>query len=98
MYAEVYKRCDECVNEKPGQESHDFSLLVDPVTKATECFNGVFSKVNIYLANELCFEKVSETIPVRDIDLYMNREKLLQNLNWMNELRSKFIEVYSATM
>ena len=37
-------------------------------------------------------------IPVRDIDLYMNREKLLQNLNWMNELRSKFIEVYSATM
>ena len=83
MYAEVYKRCDGCVNEEPGQQSHDFCLLVDPVTKATECFN------------ELCFEKVFEMIPISvrdiivirnkrrsvsygyvDIDLYMNREKL----------------------
>ena len=56
-------------------DNSDSCLLVDPVTKVTECFNGAFSKVDIYLANELCFEKVSETIPipVRDIDLYMNR-------------------------
>ena len=100
MYLEVYKRCDGCVNEEPGQQSHDYCLLVDPVTKATEYFNSAFSKVDIYLANELCFEKVHQMIPipVRDIDLYKNREKLLENLNWMNELRSKFIEVYSATM
>ena len=100
MYAKVYKRCDGCVKEEPGQQSHDHCLLVDPVTKATECFSGAFSKVDIYLANELCFEKVSETIstPVRDIHLYMNREKLLENLNWTNELRSRFIEVYSATI
>ena len=46
------------------------------------------------------FKKVSETIPIpeRDIDLYMNWEKLLENLNWRNELRSKFIKVYSATI
>ena len=71
------------MNEEPGQQLHDYCLLVDLVTKATQCFNGAFSKVDIYLANELCFEKVSETnpIPVRDIDLYMNREKLLENLN-----------------
>ena len=76
MYAEVYKRCDGCVNEEPGQQSHDYCLLVELVNKATECFNGAFSKVDIYFAKELCFEKVSETIPVpvRDIDLYMNRE------------------------
>ena len=37
-------------------------------------------------------------IPVRDTDLYMNREKLLENLNWKNELRSKFIEAYSLAM
>ena len=43
MYAEVYKRCDGCVNEEPGQQSHDFCVLVDPVTKATDC------------VNELCF-------------------------------------------
>ena len=100
MYAVVYKRCDGCVNEKPGQQSHDYCLLVDPVTKATECFNGVFSKVDIDLANKSCFDKVSQkiTIPVHDIDLYMNLEKLLENVNWMNELRSKFIEFYSATM
>ena len=32
--------------------------------------------VDIYFAKELCFERVSKTIPVpvRDIDLYMNRE------------------------
>ena len=86
--------------ERTGQQPHDYCLLVDPVTKETECFNGAFSKVGIYLANGLCFERVSEmiTIPVRDIDLYINREKLLETLNWMNELRSKFIEVYSGTM
>ena len=70
---------DAHVNEEPGQQLHDYCLLVDLVTKATECFNGAFSKVDIYLANELCFEKVSATnpIPVRNIDFYMNREKLL---------------------
>ena len=47
-----------------------------------------------------CFEKVQDLIPipVRDIDLYMNREKLLENLNWKNELHSTFIEAYSSTM
>ena len=100
MYGEVYKKRDGCVNEEHGQQSHDYCLLVDSVTKATECFNGAFSKVDIYLANELCFEKVSKTIPIPvcDIDLYMNQEKLLETLNWMNEFRSKIVEVYSATM
>ena len=60
----------------------------------------VFSKVDIYLANELCFEKVQDLIliPVCDIDLYMSQGKLLENLNWKNELRSKFTEDYSLTM
>ena len=64
MCAEVYKRCDGCENEEPGQQSHDFYLLVDPVTKATECFN------------ELCFKKVFEMIPisVRDIIVIRNRK------------------------
>ena len=54
--------------------------------KATKCFDSVFSKVDICLANKLCFEKVQDLIPIplRDIDLYMNREKLLENLNWKN--------------
>ena len=88
------------MNEEPGQQSHDYCLLVDPAAKATECFDIVFSKVDIHLANELCFEKVQDLIPipVRDIDLYMNRKKLLENLNWKNELRSKFIEANSLTM
>ena len=100
IYVEVYKRCGGFVNEEPGQQSHDYCLLVDPATKATECFDSVFSKIDMYLANELCFEKVQDLIPipVRDIDLYMNREKLLENLNWKNELRSKFIEANSLTM
>ena len=100
MYVEVYKRCGGCVNEEPGHQSHDYCLLVDLATKATECFDSVFSKIDIYLVNELCFEKVQDLIPipVRDIDLYMNREKLLENLNWKNELHSKFIEAYSSTM
>ena len=37
-------------------------------------------------------------IPVRDVDLYMNREKLLENVEWMNELRSNFVEAYSLSM
>ena len=63
-------------------------------------FDCVFSKIDMYLSNELCFEKVQDLIPipVPDIDLYMNREKLLENLNWKNELHSKFIEAYSSTM
>ena len=74
MYVEVCKRCGGCVNEEPIHQSHDYCLLVDPATKATECFDSVFSKVDIYLANELCFEKMQDLIPipVRDIDLYMN--------------------------
>ena len=74
MYLEVYKRCDGCVNEEPGQQSHNYCLLVDPVTKATECFNSAFSKVDIYVADELCFKKVNQTItiPVFGIDLYKN--------------------------
>ena len=74
MYVEAYKRCGECVNEDPGQQTHDYCLLINPDSKVTECFDSVFSKVDIYLANELCFEKVQEMIPipVRDIDLYIN--------------------------
>ena len=100
MYVEVYKRCGGCVNGEPGQQSYDYCLLVNPATKATESFDSVFSKVDIYLANEACFEKVEDLIPipVRDIDLYMNQEKLLENLNWKNELPSKFIEAYSMTV
>ena len=58
MYVEVYKRCVGCVNEEPGQQSHDYSLLADFATKATECFDSVFSKIDICLVNELCFEKL----------------------------------------
>ena len=47
MYAEVYKSCDRCENEEPGQQSLDYFLLADSVTKATQCFNGAFSKVDI---------------------------------------------------
>lgn len=83
MYVEVYKRCAGCVNEEPGHCSQDYCLLVDPVTKATECCDSVFSKVYIYLANGLNFEILQDLIlvPVRDIDLHMNREKNLENLN-----------------
>ena len=38
MYVEVYKRCGGCMNEEHRQRSHDYCLLVDPATKATECF------------------------------------------------------------
>ena len=48
MYAEVYKRCDGCVNEEPGQQSHDYCLLVDPVIKATRWVNGAYSN-SIYI-------------------------------------------------
>ena len=38
-------------------------------------------------------------MPVRDIDfICMTRGKPLENLNWKNELRSKFIEAYSLAM
>ena len=76
IFLEVYKRCGECVNAEPVQQSHDYCLLVDPATKPTECFDSVFSKVDIYLVNELCFEKVQDLfpIPVRDIGLNESRE------------------------
>ena len=35
MYVGVYKRCKGCVNQEPGQQSHDYCLLVGPATKAT---------------------------------------------------------------
>ena len=41
MYLEVYKRCGECVNAEPVQQSHDYCQLVDPATKLTECFDSV---------------------------------------------------------
>ena len=72
MYLEMYKKCDGCVNEEPGQQSHDYCLLVDRVTRATESFNSAFSKVNICLVNELCFKNQTISIPVRDIDLHKN--------------------------
>ena len=45
MYVEVCKRCGGCVNEEPIHQSHDYCLLVDPATKATECFDSVFQKL-----------------------------------------------------
>ena len=57
MYLVVYGRCGGCVNEEPVHQSHDYCLLVYPVTKATLYFHSVFSKVDIYLANQLWFEK-----------------------------------------
>ena len=57
MYLEVYGRCGGCVNEEPGQQSHDYCLLVYPATKATIYFHSVFSKVDIYVASQLWFEK-----------------------------------------
>ena len=48
--------------------------------KSTECFDSVFSKVDRYLANEICFEKVQDLIPIplRYTDLYVNREKIFR--------------------
>lgn len=37
-------------------------------------------------------------ISVRDIELYMNWEKLFENLNWVNELGSKIFEANSKTI
>ena len=73
--------------------------IVDVCMQVDVC-KQMYAKVDIYLVNDLCFEKVCEMIPipVRDIELYMNREKLLENFDWMNELHSKFTEVYSASM
>ena len=34
-YVKVYKRCEGCGNEEPGQQFHDYCLLVDPATKTT---------------------------------------------------------------
>ena len=53
MFFEAYKRCVGCLNEQPGQQSHDYCLLADPATKSYECFDSVFSNADIYLASEL---------------------------------------------
>ena len=67
----MLERCEGCVNEESRTAVLWYSLLVDHEMKATERFDSVFSKVDIYLANELCFEKVQDliSIPLRDIDL-----------------------------
>ena len=98
MYVEVYKRCGGCVNEDPGKQSHDYCLIVDPATKTTECYDNV-SKVDRYLANDLCFEKVQDMnpVPARNIDLYVNRNNFLETLNRKNKLRSKFIKACLLT-
>ena len=70
------------MNEEFRQQSHDYCLLGDPGTKGSECFDSAFLKVDIYLADKLCFEKMQESI---------------ENLKWINELRSKFIEACSLT-
>ena len=97
MYNEVYQRCMGCRDEEPNQQAHEYCLEVDPVTKANDCFTAVFEKIDLFFANELCFEKVKDTIPipVRDTDLYQNREKLLRNLDWIQNLREKFVEAYA---
>ena len=42
MYVGVYGRCGGCVNEEPGQQSHDYCLLVYPATKAAIYFQCFF--------------------------------------------------------
>ena len=68
---EMYKRCEGCVNEEPGQQSHNYCQLLDLATKGTESFDSAFLKVDIYLVNELFFEKVQDLIltSLSDIDL-----------------------------
>ena len=48
---------------------------------ANDCFDAVFGKLDIFLANEFCFGTVGPTIamPMRDVDLYTSRERLLKN-------------------
>ena len=67
-------------NNEPNKRAHHYCNELDPRTSAS-C-DGVFTKVDIFLANELCFEIVGPTvpIPVRDVDLYTSR-KILLNVN-----------------
>ena len=46
------------------------------------------------MANELCFKTVGPTIPipVRDVDLYTNRGRLLKTSKWKINLRKAFVE------
>lgn len=83
-----------------AQHAHKYCLEGDPVTKATDCFESVFAKVDTFLANQLCFEKGKDLlpIPVRDTDLYKYREGLLKDFMWMQKLREVFVEQYTVNI
>ena len=61
---------------------------------ANDCFDAVFGKLDIFLANKFCFGTVGPTIPmpVRDVDLYTSRERLLKSSEWMLNLCKTFEE------
>ena len=50
-------KCSKDEKANKAQRAHKYCLEGDPVTKATDCFESVFAKVDTFLANQLCFEK-----------------------------------------
>ena len=82
MHTDVFRRCSEgCRNNEPNQLVHLFCNEIYPRAMANDCFDVVFSKLYIFLDNEFCFGTVGLTIPipVRDVDLYTSRERLLKS-------------------
>ena len=76
IYTEVFRHSEWCKNNEPNQLAHDYWDELDPRTRASDCFDVVFAKVDIFLANKWYFETVSPTaqyspIPIRDMDLYI---------------------------
>ena len=64
ILTEVFRRYEECRNNKPNLLADRYCNELDPRTRANYCFNAVFTKVDIFLTNELCFETADPTIPI----------------------------------
>lgn len=62
MHTEVFRHYEGCRSNKLNQMSHLYCSKLDLRTRAEYCFDVVFAKVDIFLANESYFEIVDPTI------------------------------------
>lgn len=63
MHTEVLRCCEGCSNIKPNQQTHVYCNELDRRTRANDYIDVFFVKLDIFLANKLCFESVGPTTP-----------------------------------
>jgi len=90
IFATIKNNCKGCIYMTHNELDHGTCKHL-PSEKTKAFFDIAFRKMDMYSANDECFEKVKDqiAIAVRNSDLYLTRKELLRNETWIEKLKTQ---------